>query len=442
MTNLIDITLPDLGGAADVSVIEVLVNTGDSVDIDTPLITLEGDKATMEIPSSHAGVIKEVKVKVGDTMNTGDVIASCEIAPSDDISSDDIANDKNISAEVEVDKPVTAPEAQVVADKPIPEIKNVAADDDRIVETLLHSPLVYAGPSVRKLAFELGVDLTKVVSSGPKGRVLIDDLHAHVKAKLANTGSGGGIDPIPALDFSKFGTVEHEKLSKIKVLSGKFLSRSWLNVPHVTQHDYIDITDLESMRSRNKQAFIDKGSRLTLLAFVMKALLEQLQKFPHFNASILPDGQTLCVKKYYNIGFAVDTPGGLVVPVIKDVDQKSMVEIATSIVTLSSLAREGKLTPGQMQGGCITVSSLGGIGGEFFTPIVNAPEVAIIGLSKASIKPVYIDGEFKPRLMLPVSLSYDHRVIDGAEAAKFVVSFGKILSEFNSFCSDKYLSDS
>ena len=415
MTKLIDITLPDLGGAADVSVIEVLINSGDTVDVDTPLITLEGDKATMEIPSSHAGVIKELKVKVGDIVNTGDVIASCdaEDAPAEELTA----------------KPESKPQEAVKA-------APVVEDTQGVGETLLNSPLVYAGPSVRKLAFELGVDLTKVKASGPKGRVLIEDLHTYVKNKLAG---GGSIAPIPAVDFSKFGAVENETLSKIKVLSGQFLSRSWLNVPHVTQHDYIDITDLEEMRSRNKQAFVDKGSRLTMLVFVMKALLEQLQKFPHFNSSILPDGKTLCLKKYYNIGFAVDTPAGLVVPVIKNIDQKSTLEIATEIVSMSSLAREGKLTPGDMQGGCTTISSLGGIGGEFFTPIVNAPEVAIIGLSKASIRPVYMEGEFKPRLMLPVSLSYDHRVIDGAEAAKFIVSLGKYLSEFGSEYSDQDL---
>jgi pyruvate dehydrogenase E2 component (dihydrolipoamide acetyltransferase) len=423
LTKLIDITLPDLGGAADVSVIEVLINSGDTVDVDTALITLEGDKATMEIPSSHSGVIKEIKVKVGDVVNTGDVIASCYAATV-------AASDNVASAAKPEDKPaVVAPVQEIM--------KSVAAT----AETLLNSPLVYAGPSVRKLAFELGVDLTKISASGAKGRVVIEDLHTYVKNKLSGAGTGA-IAPIPAVDFSKFGAVENETLSKIKVLSGKFLSRSWLNVPHVTQHDYVDITDTENMRSRNKQAFLDKGSRLTLLVFVMKSLLEQLQKFPHINASILPDGKTLCVKKYYNIGFAVDTPVGLVVPVIKNIDQKSMLEIATDIVTMSSLAREGKLTPGDMQGGCITISSLGGIGGEFFTPIVNAPEVAIIGLSKASIKPVYIDGEFKPRLMLPVSLSYDHRVIDGAEAAKFIVSLGKSLSEFSSYCSDQSLLNS
>lgn len=406
MTKLIDITLPDLGGAADVSVIEVLVNNGDTVDVDTPLVTLEGDKATMEIPSSHAGVIKEIKMQVGDTVNTGDVIASCDAVVGDDEPTEEPQEQKQ--------------EAVAALQQNIPEVAGG--------EVLLNSPLVYAGPSVRKLAFELGVDLTKVTATGAKGRVQIEDLHAYVKNKLA--GGGSAIPEIPAVDFSKFGDVENEALGKIKALSGQFLSRSWLNVPHVTQHDYVDITDLEAIRSNNKQAFIEKGSRLTLLVFVMKALVEQLKAFPHFNASILPDGKNLCVKKYYNIGFAVDTPLGLVVPVIKNVDQKSMLEIATEIVAMSNLAREGKLTPGDMQGGCITVSSLGGIGGEFFTPIVNAPEVAIIGLSKSSIKPVYIDSEFKPRLMLPVSMSYDHRVIDGAEAAKFIVSLGKYLSGF------------
>ena len=306
------------------------------------------------------------------------------------------------------------PAPQTAVDIPLPEST-----------TENHDALIYAGPSVRRLAYEFGIDLGQVTATGPKGRLLKEDLQRYVKQRLA--GGGSTLPTMPTVDFTQFGAVDIQPLNKIKRLTGAFLSRNWMNIPHVTQHGYVDITDLEALRTTHKQAYAAQGARLTLLVFVMRALADSLRAFPQVNASLSSDGTELIRKSYIHIGFAVDTPEGLVVPVIRDVMAKSVMALATEIVTLSERARAGELTPGDMQGGCMTISSLGGLGGEFFTPIVNAPEVAILGLSKSSIQPVYDGKTFIPRLRLPLSLSYDHRVIDGAEGARFLVYFGEQL---------------
>lgn len=395
------ISLPDLGGAENVTVIEVLVAKGDVVAKEQPLLTLEGDKATMEVPSSYEGTITEVYLKVGDKVNEGDKVALIKT-----------------TSEVTEDVPretVTATETEKEYD-----YGEIEPSDD-------NGALIYAGPSVRRLAFEFGIDINKVKATGPRGRLLKEDLQNYVKQALSG---GSSIPKIPSVDFSKFGKTNVQSLNKIKKLTGEFLSRNWLNIPHVTQHGYVDITDLENLRQAHKAEFAAKGSRLTLLVFVVRALVEALQEFPTFNSSLAADGNSLILKEYFNIGFAVDTPNGLVVPVIKDILNKDIFALAEEIVSLSQIARsDAGLNPGQMQGGCMTISSLGGIGGEFFTPIVNAPEVAILGLSKSSIQPKYDGSSFQPRLMLPLSLSYDHRVIDGAEGARFLVYFSERLAQ-------------
>jgi pyruvate dehydrogenase E2 component (dihydrolipoamide acetyltransferase) len=394
------INLPDLGGASDVTVIEILVAKGDSVSQDQPLITLEGDKATMEVPSPYAGVINEILLAVGDKVNEGDKVGTIAAEESS------VPVDENIIEELTEEVQIELPQ-------------------NSISDT---GALLYAGPSVRRLAFEFGVDLNKVKATGPKGRLLKEDLQNYVKQAVK--GGGTGIPEIPSVDFTKFGETTNKTLNKIKKLTGEFLTRNWLNIPHVTQHGYVDITDLEKIRQAHKGEFVAKGSRLTLLVFVVRALVKALQEFPSFNSSLSSDGSSLILKKYINIGFAVDTPNGLVVPVLKDVLEKDIYDLAKEIVDLSNIARsESGLNPGQLQGGCMTISSLGGIGGEFFTPIVNAPEVAILGLSKSSIQPIYDGENFQPRLMLPISLSYDHRVIDGAEGARFLVYFSEKLAE-------------
>ena len=398
---------PDLGGATDVTVIEVLVGAGDDVESEQPLLTLEGDKATMEVPAAYSGKLLELNVKVGDIINEGDLIGIIEAVvvaankTTDSVSADVVDSDKQQATAV----------TDMSADSPVTD----------------NGALVYAGPSVRRLAYEFGVDLAKVKATGPRGKLLKQDLQDYVKGVIAGAATGSGIPKMPTVDFTKFGSVKLQPLNKIKRLTGEFLSRNWLNIPHVTQHDYVDITDLEQLRKDHKKSFIEQGTRLTLLVFVMQALAESLKEFPAFNSSLSADGKDLILKDYINIGFAVDTPNGLVVPVIRDITSKSILELSHEIVKLSTTARETGLAPADMQGGCVTISSLGGIGGEFFTPIVNAPEVAILGLSKSSIQPVYDGKSFVPRLMLPLSLSYDHRVIDGAEGARFLVYFSERL---------------
>lgn len=409
MANDIEIKVPDIGGATQVDVIEILVKVGEEITKDTPLITLETDKASMEIPSPVTGKVSKIVVKVGDKVSEGDVIIHAESeAMSEPV--------------IETPKPTTNEEQVVVQEvkvtpepAPTPAIKPIEKEEETAGATLS------AGPAVRRMARELGVNLELVRGSGRKTRIVKEDIEAYVKARLSENGSATGIQikSAPAIDFTVFGNIDTKPLNKIKKLTGINVHRSWVTIPHVTQFDEADITDLEAFRKSESDKAQSIGYKLTMLAFVSAVVAKALQVFPQFNASLDATGENLIYKKYYNIGIAVETPNGLVVPVIKGVNQLSVAEIAQEMARLSTKAREKGLMPVDMSGGCFTISSLGGIGGTAFTPIVNSPEVAILGLSRASIKPVYINGEFKPRLMLPLSLSYDHRVIDGAEAARF-----------------------
>lgn len=412
-----NITVPDIGGATDVDVIEVLVKVGDTVSVDTPLISLESDKATMEIPSSDAGVIKELKIKTGDKVSAGSVILTLEVTAA----SASVAKPEKTAAVASTvaETPATkesVPVKQAAVATPMPVI-DADADD------------IHAGPAVRRIAREFGVTLKQVPATGPKNRILKEDIQAYVKSRLAAADSGGGmgLPTAPVVDFAKFGAVETKPLSRIQKLSGKFLHRNWLLVPHVTQFAEADITDLEAFRQGQKAALEKQGVKLTPLVFVLKAVVAALKAFPQFNASLDASGENLVLKKYFHIGVAVDTPDGLVVPVIRNVDQKGMQDLAKELSVVSEKARQKQLTANDMQGGCFSISSLGGIGGTAFTPIVNVPEVAILGVSKAAHQPVYQDGVFVPRLMLPLSLSYDHRVIDGADGARFIVHLSNML---------------
>lgn len=412
-------TVPDIGGATDVDVIEVLVKVGDVVKVDTPLIALESDKATMEVPSSEEGIVKTLKVKVGDKVSTGSVIVVLETEKA---------------SKTEKEKP--APKSKIEKEK---KEKNERKEKEE--EPISHSGTiipaynadVHAGPSVRKLAREFGVNLAEVHGTGPKQRILIEDIQLYVKSRLQLPVTGASALPTaPAVDFAKFGIVETQPLSRIKKLSGKNLHRNWLLVPHITQFGEADISDLEEFRLSQKAAFEKQGIKLTPLVFIMKAIASALKIYPQFNASLDPSGDNLILKKYIHIGVAVDTPDGLVVPVIRDIDKKGLMELASELSVVSEKARKKQLSPTDMQGGCFSISSLGGIGGTAFTPIVNVPEVAILGVSKSSYKPVYQDGEFIPRLMLPLSLSYDHRVIDGAEGARFMAYLSHSLGDIRS----------
>lgn len=407
-----NITVPDIGGATDVDVIEVLVKVGDHVKVDAPLIAVESDKATMEVPSTDEGTVKEIKVKLGSKVSQGSVIVVLETAGAG-------------AAETTV--PVAAPAQEVPPQqKPAPVIEPV--------QTMIpagYNADVHAGPAVRKIAREFGVDLAQIQGSGPKQRIVIEDVQAFVKSRLAQVpaATGSGLPQAPNVDFAKFGPIEVQALSRIKKLSGKNLHRNWLLIPHITQFGDADITDLEAFRAEQKAALEKQGIKLTPLVFIMKAVVAALKKFPQFNASLDASGENLMLKKYFHVGVAVDTPDGLVVPVIRDVDKKGLIELAKELSVVSEKARNKQLTSNDMQGGCFSISSLGGIGGTAFTPIVNLPEVAILGVSKASHKPVYQDGQFVPRLLLPLSLSYDHRVIDGADGARFVTYLSNTLSD-------------
>ena len=444
----VEVKVPDIGDFAEVDVIEVLVSPGDTVEKEQSLITLESDKASMEVPSSHAGVVKEVKISVGDKVSEGDTVAVLEsageggsAAPAEQ-KADTAAPKSAPEAPSETyaadsQREAAAPEsykanAYLLTDSRPPQ---APAPIDREAHRRAH-----ASPAVRRFARELGVDLGQLQGkgSGRKGRILKEDVKAFVKQALQGGGAaaapaaaagGAGIPPIPEVDFSKFGEVEREPLSRIQKLSGPHLQRSWLNIPHVTQFDEADITELEAFRKSMKAEAEKAGVKLTPLAFMVKASASALRAFPRFNSSLAPAGDELILKKYVNIGVAVDTPNGLVVPVIRDADQKSVYQIAEDLGTLSAKARDGKLGPADMQGGCFTISSLGGIGGTAFTPIVNAPEVAILGVSRSSMKPVWNGSEFEPRLMLPLSLSFDHRVIDGAAGARFTTWVAQALGD-------------
>ena len=422
-----DILVPDIGDFAEVEVIELMVKVGDTVKVEQSLLTVESDKASMEIPSSHAGVIKELKVKVGDKVAKGSLVAVIEASGAAPAA----------AAPAPASAAPAAPAPAQAAAAPAAAVASVPASPEPAGNSKSH-----ASPSVRKYARELGVDLTRVTGSGPKGRILQEDIQKFVKAALAGTsgaaapaknGSGVGLSllPWPSLDFSKFGPTELLPLSRIKKISGPNLHRNWVMIPHVTQFDEADVTELEEFRKTSNDAYAKAKSpvKLTMLAFVIKASVAALKKFPAFNSSLDANGENLILKQYYNIGFAADTPNGLVVPVIKNADQKSIGQIAQEMGDLSAQARDGKLKPADMQGATFTISSLGGIGGTAFTPIINAPEVAILGLSKSAIKPVWDGKQFVPRLILPTSLSYDHRVVDGAMGARFSAYLAEVLGD-------------
>lgn len=421
MANTIEIALPDIGDFKDVEVIEVLVSAGDNIGVDDSLITLESDKASMEIPSPSAGVVKEVRIQVGDIINQGDLLVTLEedATPAE---TEPVAPPKPMDTHP-TPPPPAAGEKKA---KPLP-IAPTRAD--------MPGRKAHASPAVRRFARELGVDLPRVTGSGPKGRITKDDVQSFVKGALSGGGvaaaSGGSLalPSMPAVDFRKFGEIEEVELNHIRKISGSHLHRSWITVPHVTQFDEADITELEAFRKSLKDEAMKQDVRLTFMPFLMKAVEAALLQFPNVNASLSADGEKLILKQYINIGAAVDTPNGLVVPVIRDVDQKGVYDLARELMEISGKAREGKLGPADMQGGCFTISSLGGIGGTQFTPIVNAPEVAILGVSRASMKPVWNGNKFKPRLVMPYSLSYDHRVIDGAEGVRFTTWLKTLLTD-------------
>ena len=462
--------VPDIGGYDDVPVIEILVKPGDTVAKDQGLVTLESDKATMEVPAPFAGTIKEVKVKLGDALSEGSLVALIE--PAEDAAAaapraePEAPRKEQPAAETGAQVPpadVPARPDRLAAESivevegeggaPVPAMAPIAEPGDPAsrpplrfeADAVLPGKVPYASPAVRLFARELGVDLAQVAGSQRGGRIGKEDVQKFVKSALAGgvvggasapTGSGGGgglnLIPWPKVDFAKFGEIESRPLSRIQKISGANLARNWAMIPHVTQHDDADITELEALRvalnDENAKAIAaGKAGKLTMLAFLIKASVAALKKYPNFNASL--DGDNLVLKRYYNIGFAADTPNGLVVPVLRDADQKGVMEIAKEMGELAAFAREGKLKPEQMQGGCFTISSLGGIGGTAFTPIINAPEVAILGVSKSDTRPVWNGEKFKPRLVLPLSLSYDHRVIDGAAAARFTAYLAQLLGD-------------
>lgn len=409
-----NITVPDIGGASDVDVIEVLVKVGDAVKVDAPLITLESDKATMEVPSTDEGVVKEIHVKVGDKISEGKTILVLETAKTEEVEK---PAEKTVQSKKEAPSEKSAP------------VEKVQPQTGTVI-TAGYNADVHAGPAVRKLAREFSVDLNQVTGSGPKERILKEDVQAFVKSKISQVpATTAGLPAAPEIDFAKFGPITSEPLSRIQKISGKNLHRNWLLVPHVTQFGEADITLLEDFRQAQKSTLEKQGIKLTPLVFIMKAVVTALKEFPQFNASLDASGENIIMKNYFHVGVAVDTPDGLVVPVVRDVDQKGLSDLAKALSDVSEKARKKQLTANDMQGGCFSISSLGGIGGTAFTPIINVPEVAILGVSKSSYKPVYQDGGFVPRLMLPLSLSYDHRVIDGADGARFMVYLSSMLSD-------------
>jgi pyruvate dehydrogenase E2 component (dihydrolipoamide acetyltransferase) len=432
MSALKEAKVPDIGGSKNVPIIEMLIKVGDVVKKDQGLITLESDKATMEVPAPFAGTVRELKVKLGDEISEGDTVAIIEAADPSDASTPPVISEVATPEKVEsapttqvnvVQAPIAAPVATPISAPVVAAASNsvrtppVSFD----AEALMPGTVPYASPAVRVFARELGLDLVKVKGSERGGRITKADVQQFVKSALAsgattsNSGSGLNLIPWPQVDFAKYGAIESQPLSRIKKISGANLARNWAMIPHVTQNDEADITEMDLFRK--KLAEEHKDVKVTPLVFMMKAVVAALKKYPNFNASL--DGDNLILKKYFHIGIAVDTPDGLMVPVIRDVDKKGLLELAQELAVISAKARDKKLGPNDMQGGCFSISSLGGIGGIGFTPIINAPEVAILGVSKSQIKPVWNGTEFMPRLMLPLSLSYDHRVIDGAAAARF-----------------------
>ncbi len=428
MAEIKAINLPDVGDFDEIEIIEVLIVPGDKIQAEDSIIVLESDKATMEIPSPFAGTVKSLKVSVGDRISEGTEIATIEtIGSVVETSVDKFAESS------EPEKPSEAkPDAEVDDSSPG---KSRKPPPNQPVETAKRSGnLIHASPSIRRYARGLGADLDRVIGSGAKGRILKEDVKAFIKTSLSGGGVGAGsgipIAAMPDVDFSKFGQIDTVDLNRIKKISGAHLHRSWITVPHVTQFDEADITDLEVFRKSLAKEAEQRGVRLTPLVFLMKAAVAALKNYPEVNASLDSGGERLILKKYFNIGVAVDTPNGLVVPVIREVDLKGLFDLAEELANIACRAREGKLTPGEMQGGCFSISSLGGIGGSHFTPIINAPEVAILGIGKAKMQPVYQqDGSFSPGLILPLALSYDHRVIDGAQGARFTSYLSRVITD-------------
>ena len=452
---LVEVKVPDIGDFETVDVIELLVKPGDAVKAEQSLITVESDKASMEIPSSHAGVVKELKIKLGDKVSEGTLLLMLETgeatptadAPAVSVPATAVAAETALP-EVAVAPPAApavAPSVSIDAPAPVPAAPPAALPAHE--PTAPKGTLPHASPTIRKLARELGVPLSEVPGTGPKQRITQADLQSFVQRVMAGTattqaaagkapatGSGAaggafpGLLPWPQVDYAKFGPIERRDLSRIKKISGANLHRNWVVIPHVTNHDDADITELEAFRVQLNKENEKAGIKVTMLAFLIKACVAALKKFPDFNASL--DGEQLVVKQYFHIGFAADTPNGLMVPVIKDADQKGILQISKEMSELAQKARDGKLSPTEMSGGCFSISSLGGIGGRYFTPIINAPEVAILGVCKSAIEPRWDGQAFQPRLMLPLSLSWDHRVIDGASAARFNAYLGQILGDF------------
>jgi len=432
----LELLVPDIGDFKDVAVIEIMVKVGDTVKAEQSLITVESDKASMEIPSSHAGVIESLKVKVGDKVNQGDLLGMIKGLAQGPVAVPAAAASPSSVSSV----PAPAAPQVATASTTTPGLSASAHQPTQSASALAKVP--HASPSIRKLAREFGIPLERVTGTGPKGRIGVEDLHAYSKsvmsvqasASSAVTAQGGdsgaalGLLPWPKVDFAKFGEVERKTLGRIKKISGANLHRNWVMIPHVTNHDDADITELEAFRVQTNKENEKAGVKVTMLAFLIKACVSALQKFPDFNSSL--DGEELVYKKYFHIGFAADTPNGLMVPVIKDADQKGVLQISKEMGELAKKAREGKLSPAEMTGACFTISSLGGIGGRYFTPIINAPEVAILGVCKSQTEPVWDGKQFVPRLMLPLSLSWDHRVIDGAMAARFNAHLAAILADF------------
>ena len=418
MSNIKQVFVPDIGNYKDVAVIEVAVKVGDTVNAEDNLLTLETDKAAMEVPAPFAGVVKELKIKVGDKVSQGSLILLLESAEAGAVASAPAAS---APASVPALTPAAAPAAIVSAPTPAASAVSVSAPAGK----------AHASPAIRRFARELGVDISTVKGSGDKGRVTKENVQNYVKAIIAKPNTGGGLQVLdmPVFDFAKYGAVESKPLSRIKKISGANLHRNWVTIPHVTQFDEADITEMEAFRKELGAEYAKQSIKITPLVFLLKGVVAALQKFPEFNASLDATGENLILKQYFHIGVAVDTPDGLMVPVLRNVDQKGLVQLAQELAEISAKARDKKITAADMQGGCFSISSLGGIGGTAFTPIINAPEVAILGVSRSSMKPVYQDGQFVPRLMLPLSLSYDHRVIDGALAARFTSYLAKVLGD-------------
>jgi pyruvate dehydrogenase E2 component (dihydrolipoamide acetyltransferase) len=427
-----EIFVPDIGSFKDVEIIEVLVSVGDTINVEDSLITIESDKSSMEIPSSVAGVVKELKVKVGDRISAGSLMLVMDVVEAAANAVLPPPQPSPAGGEGAGSPPSPAPKPE-----PRPQL---ASSPTAVVQADLKDvdfSKAYATPSVRKFARELGADLNKVAGSGRKGRITQEDVKAFIKDVMsfggmpsaAASGNTLGVAPMPDIDFSQWGDIETQPLSRINKLTGEFLHRNWVHIPHVTQFDQADITDLEAFRKQLNEENAKSGMKITPLVFIMKAVVAGLKAYPRFNSSLDAKGENLILKNYFHIGVAVDTPDGLVVPVIRDVDKKSIMQLSEELKEISAKARDKKLKPADMQGGCLSISSLGGIGGTKFTPIVNAPEVAILGISKADMQPIWNGKEFAPRLMLPLSLSYDHRVIDGADGARFTTYLAKMLGD-------------